>query len=293
MTEVTHDTADTPTYGKFGVWRHAFGLAPEVGAEIERLGYGAIWAGGSPPADLQVIEDLIAGTETITVATGIVNIFSAPADEIAASYHRIESRHPGRFVLGIGVGHPEVPGMGADKPYDALVRYLDALDDAGVPQHRRVLAALGPKVLRLAAERTAGAHPYLTPPEHTRQARDVLGPGALLAPEQKVVLSTDTDAARAIGRAAVENPYLHLRNYRRNLERLGFPADELDGGGSDRVIDALVAHGDAATIATRLTAHLDAGADHVAVQVLPMADDPLPALRELAAALGLERGSNL
>ncbi|BCN67792.1 LLM class F420-dependent oxidoreductase [Prescottella equi] len=287
MAAVTHDTADTPSYGKFGVWRHAFGLQPEVGAEIERLGYGAIWAGGSPPADLQVVEDLIAGTETITVATGIVNIFSAPADEIAKSYQRIESRHPGRFVLGIGVGHPEVPGMGAEKPYDALVRYLDVLDDAGVPKHRRVLAALGPKVLQLAADSTAGAHPYLTTPEHTRQAREIIGPDALLAPEQKVVLSTDSGAARATGREAVENPYLHLRNYRRNLERLGFPTEELDNGGSDRVIDALVAHGDAAAIAPRLTAHLDAGADHVAIQVLPMAGDPLPALRELASALNI------
>ncbi|RVW02912.1 LLM class F420-dependent oxidoreductase [Rhodococcus xishaensis] len=287
MAEVTHDTEGTPSYGKFGVWRHALGLKPEVGAEIERLGYGAIWPGGSPPADLQIIEDLIAGTEKITVATGIVNIFSAPADEIAKSYHRIESRHPGRFVLGIGVGHPEVPGMGAEKPYEALVRYLDVLDDAGVPKQRRVLAALGPKVLKLAAERSAGAHPYLTPPEHTRQAREVLGTGVLLAPEHKVVLSTDTDAARAVGREAVENPYLHLRNYRRNLERLGFPTAELEGGGSDRLIDALVAHGDAQTVASRLIAHLDAGADHVAVQVLPMAGDPIPALRELATALEL------
>lgn len=287
MAEVTHDTADSPTYGRFGVWRHAFGLQPDVGAEIERLGYGAVWAGGSPPADLQVVEDLIAGTEKITVATGIVNIFSAPADEIARSYQRIESRHPGRFVLGIGVGHPEVPGMGAEKPYDALVRYLDVLDDAGVPRERRVLAALGPKVLKLAAERSAGAHPYLTPPEHTRQAREVIGPDTLLAPEQKVVLSTDAESARATGRDAVENPYLHLRNYRRNLERLGFPTEELDNGGSDRVIDALVAHGDATTVAARLTAHLDAGADHVAIQVLPMAGDPLPGLRELAEVLEL------
>ncbi|RVW10633.1 LLM class F420-dependent oxidoreductase [Prescottella agglutinans] len=288
MAEVTaQDSVATPTFGRFGVWRAAYVTTPKMVAEIERLGYGAIWAGGSPPADLQVIEDLIAGTEKITVATGIVNIFSAPADEIAKSYQRIESRHPGRFVLGIGVGHPEVAGMGADKPYDALVRYLDVLDDAGVPKERRVLAALGPKVLRLAADRSAGAHPYLTPPEHTRQAREILGPDALLAPEQKVVLSTDSDAARAIGREAVENPYLHLRNYRRNLERLGFRTAELDNGGSDRVIDALVAHGDATTVAARLTAHLDVGADHVAIQVLPMAGEPLPALRELAAQLGV------
>lgn len=290
MAEVTaQDSVATPTFGRFGVWRAAYVMTPEMVAEMERLGYGAVWAGGSPPADLEIIENLIAGTENITVATGIVNIFSAPADEIARSYHRIESRHPGRFVLGIGVGHPEVPGMGAERPYDALVRYLDVLDDAGVPKQRRVLAALGPKVLKLAAERSAGAHPYLTPPEHTRQAREVVGPDTLLAPEQKVVLSTDADAARSIGREAVENPYLHLRNYRRNLERLGFPTAELDNGGSDRVIDALVAHGAAATVAARLTAHLDAGADHVAVQVLPMAGDPLPALRALAAALGIAR----
>ncbi|QBJ97603.1 LLM class F420-dependent oxidoreductase [Rhodococcus sp. ABRD24] len=286
---MAQDTAEPLNLGAFGVWRHAFGLTPEVGEEIERLGFGTIWAGGSPPADLAVIEDLVAGTETVTVATGIVNIFAAPAGEVARSYHRIEARHPGRFVLGIGVGHPEVPGMGAERPYDALVRYLDALDDAGVPVQRRMLAALGPRVLKLAADRSAGAHPYLTNPEHTREAREVLGPNVLLAPEQKVVLDTDTDAARTVGRAAVENPYLHLRNYRRNLERLGYPAEELDHGGSDRVIDDLVAHGDTTTIARHLTEHLDAGADHVAIQVLPMAADPLPALRELAAALGIVR----
>ena len=152
----------------------------------------------------------------------------------------------------------------------------------------RALAALGPKALRLAADRTAGAHPYLTTPEHTREARKIVGDGVLLAPEQKVVLDTDAERARAIGRPAVENPYLHLINYRSNLLRLGWSEADLDGGGSDALVDALVAHGDAETVATRLTAHLDAGADHVCVQVLT-ADgvDPLTALRELSAALGL------
>ncbi|ANZ27684.1 MULTISPECIES: LLM class F420-dependent oxidoreductase [Rhodococcus] len=281
------NTTQTPPLGRFGVWRHATGLPPETGAEIEKLGYGTIWIGGSPPADLEVAERLLDATENIVVATGIVNIWTAPADEIAASYHRLEERHPGRFLLGVGVGHPEAHGETYRKPYAALVEYLDVLDREGVPEARRVLAALGPKVLKLSADRAAGAHPYLTTPEHTREARAVLGPGAVLAPEQKIVLSTDVATARTIGRKAVANPYLKLRNYRANLERTGFTAEELDNDGTDRVVDALVAHGDAEYIASRLREHLDAGADHVAVQALPMRDDPVPALREVAAALGL------
>lgn len=154
---MTETTAETPQLGQFGVWRHAGGLAPEVGAAIESAGYGAIWIGGSPPADLDVAERLLDATSTITVATGIVNIWTAPADEIATSFHRLEARHPGRFLLGIGVGHPEQPGLNYSKPYAALVEYLDALDAAGVPAGRRVLAALGPKVLELSAARAAGA----------------------------------------------------------------------------------------------------------------------------------------
>jgi probable F420-dependent oxidoreductase len=169
-----------------------------------------------------------------------------------------------------------------------MVDYLDQLDDADVPAAGRALAALGPKALRLAADRTAGAHPYLTTPEHTREARAIIGDGVLLAPEQKVVLDTDAERARAIGRPVVDRPYLHLVNYRSNLLRLGWSEADLDDGGSDALIDALVAHGDAETVAARLTAHLDAGADHVCVQVLTADDaDPVPALRELSAALGL------
>lgn len=163
--------------------------------------------------------------------------------------------------------------------------YLDALDEGGVPVQRRVLAALGPKVLALAADRTAGAHPYLTTPEHTRTAADILGPDKILAPEHKAVLSTDPEEARAIGRPPVDNPYLHLRNYRSNLMRLGYSESEIDGGGSDRLIDALVAHGDAAAIAARLTEHLDAGANHVILHALPDQADPSVIYREVAAAL--------
>ncbi|KAF0958095.1 LLM class F420-dependent oxidoreductase [Rhodococcus sp. T7] len=284
---MTETTGKTPQLGQFGVWRHAGGLAPEVGAAIESAGYGAIWIGGSPPADLDVAERLLDATSTITVATGIVNIWTAPADDIASSFHRLEARHPGRFLLGIGVGHPEQPGLNYNKPYAALVEYLDVLDAAGVPAGRRVLAALGPKVLELSAARAAGAHPYLTTPQHTREARELLGPGPVIAPEQKVVLDTDPERARPVGREAIENPYLHLRNYVNNLKRLGYTDEQIANGGSDELIDALAAHGDAPYIAGRLREHLDAGADHVAIQVLPAGDDPLPALRELAGALGL------
>ncbi|WAM12934.1 LLM class F420-dependent oxidoreductase [Rhodococcus sp. JS3073] len=284
---MTETTAETPQLGQFGVWRHAGGLAPEVGAAIESAGYGAIWIGGSPPADLDVAERLLDATSTITVATGIVNIWTAPADEIATSFHRLDARHPGRFLLGIGVGHPEQPGLNYSKPYAALVEYLDALDAAGVPAGRLVLAALGPKVLELSAARAAGAHPYLTTPQHTREARELLGPGPVIAPEQKVVLDTDPERARPIGRSAVENPYLHLRNYVNNLKRLGYTDEQIANGGSDDLIDALAAHGDTQYVAGRLREHLDAGADHVAIQVLPAGEDPVPALRELAGALGL------
>ncbi|MFE3290357.1 LLM class F420-dependent oxidoreductase [Rhodococcus sp. NPDC059234] len=277
----------TPDLGRIGVWRHAYGLTPDYLRTVERLGYGTLWLGGSPPADLRIAEEALDATETLTVATGITNVWSAPAGEVAESFHRLEARHPGRFLLGVGVGHREAHGEVYAKPYEVVVSYLDDLDAAGVPASRRVLAALGPKMLRLAAERSAGAHPYLTTPEHTRQAREVLGAGTLLAPEHKVVLSTDPASARTIGRAAVENPYLHLRNYVSNLVRLGFTEKELGNGGSDRVVDALVAHGDAASIAARLTEHLTAGADHVAIQVLPADGDGVPALTALAAALNL------
>ncbi|QHE70249.1 LLM class F420-dependent oxidoreductase [Rhodococcus sp. WAY2] len=284
---MTETTANTPQLGQFGVWRHAGGLQPEVGAAIEKAGYGAIWIGGSPPADLEVAERLLDATSTITVATGITNIWTAPAEEVAESFHRLEKRHAGRFLLGIGVGHPEQPGLNYSKPYSSLVSYLDVLDEAGVPADRRVLAALGPKVLELSAARSAGAHPYLTTPQHTREARELLGTGPILAPEQKVVLDTDTARARPIGRAAVDNPYLHLRNYVSNLERLGYTQEQIADGGSDDLIDALVAHGETEYIAGRLREHLDAGADHVAIQVLPAGDDPVPSLRELATALGI------
>ncbi|MGH3969060.1 MAG: TIGR03620 family F420-dependent LLM class oxidoreductase, partial [Mycobacterium sp.] len=188
-------------------------------------------------------------------------------------------------LLGIGVGHPEAISE-YRKPYDALVDYLDRLDDLGVPAERRVVAALGPRVLGLSAQRSAGAHPYLTTPEHTARARALLGRSAFLAPEHKVVLTTEADTARAVGRRALDI-YLNLANYLNNWKRLGFTDDDVTRPGSDRLVDALVAYGTTEAIAARLGEHLDAGADHVAIQVLTRPDKLVPALAELAAALGL------
>jgi probable F420-dependent oxidoreductase len=231
-----------------------------------------------------LVEHLLDTTQHIAVATGIVNVWKDDAATVGASYHRVTARHPGRFLLGLGIGHPEAT-QDYQHPYAKLVSYLDQLDELKVPAGGRVLAALGPRVLRLSAERAAGAHPYLVTPEHTRQARQILGDGPLLAPEQKLVFETDPERARAIGRPYVQNPYLGLTNYLSNLRRLGWTDADLAGGGSDALIDALAVHGDAAAIARGVTAHLDAGADHVATQVLN--PDPLPALRALAGQLQL------
>jgi probable F420-dependent oxidoreductase len=274
------------TYGAFGhhsLWQQ---LTPEQLREIEGLGYGAIWAGGSPAAELSWIEPLLEPTTNLQVATGIVNIWTADAGPVSESFHRIEKAYPGRFLLGIGVGHPEA-GHQYVKPFDALTGYLDKLDEYGVPKNRRVVAALGPQVLKLAARRSAGAHPYLTTPEHSAQARELMGPDALLAPEHKVMLTTDAEKARAVGRKALEI-YLNLTNYLNSWKRLGFTDEDVAKPGSDRLVDAVVAYGTTDAIAARLKEHLDAGADHVAVQVLTSPDKLVPALAELAGPLGLQ-----
>ncbi|MGI5130401.1 LLM class F420-dependent oxidoreductase [Pseudonocardia sp. CA-107938] len=277
--------ASTPVLGRYGIWQSAADLTPEVAQEIERAGFGTVWIGSSPPADLDLPERLIAATDRLTVATGIVNMWATDAAEVAKSYQRIEERHPGRFLLGVGIGHPEATAAYRD-PYRTIVEYLDVLDAAGVPQEHLALAALGPKVLKLAAERTGVVHPYLVTPEYTREARALLGPDAVLAPEQKVVLETDVEQARALARGRVANPYLHLRNYIANLKRLGWSDADLAPDGSDALIDALVAHGDAETAVRGLTAHLDAGADHVCAQVVvPQGADLVPPIRALGAAL--------
>src|SRR5689334_13503294 len=276
-----------PELGRFGVWLPSRSISPELAAGIESLGYGAAWIGGSPDADLSWAEPALARTTSLQLATGIVNIWTAPATEVAEAFHRIESGHPGRFLLGVGVGHPEHTREYV-KPYDALVSYLDELDAALVPTSRRVIAALGPRVLGLAARRSAGAHPYLTTPEHTAKARELLGEAVYLAPEHKVVLTTDAEEARAVGRQTVEF-YLGLSNYVNNWLRLEFTQADVRKPGSDKLIDAVVAYGTAEDIARRLAEHLEAGADHVAIQVLGGDSDKtlLPALSELAGPLGL------
>jgi probable F420-dependent oxidoreductase len=277
--------------GRFGVWRGAAGVTPDLAADLERLGFGAVWLGGSPRGDLTQVDELLDATSTLVVATGILNIWQDDdARLVAESFKRIESRTPGRFLLGVGAGHPEATGRYA-RPYQALTAYVDVLLASGVPATSLVLAALGPRVLRLAAERTAGAHPYLVTPEYTRRARGILGAGPLLAPEHKVVLEADPVRARAIGRPNVQTPYLGLVNYTSNLRRLGWSDDDLAGGGSDALIDALVAHGSADQVAARLTEHLGAGADHVSIQLLTAPGaDPLPGYRQLARALALGTG---
>jgi probable F420-dependent oxidoreductase len=267
--------------GTLGVWQFTARAAPELAVEAERLGYGTLWIGGSPDGSLEQAEALLDATERITVATGIVNMWKDDAATVAASYHRLEGTYPGRFVLGVGVGHREAISEYRN-PYDKIVEYLDQLDDAGVPPDRRILAALGPKVLELSAARCAGAHPYLTTPEHTAFARKVLGPDAVLAPEHKVVLDTDPARARALGRKALKR-YLGLVNYRQNWLRFGFSEDDMAGEGSDRLIDAMVLYGDTETVVRGLRAHLEAGADHICIQVL--GDDLGSAYRDLSQAL--------
>ncbi len=274
-----------PELGRFGSFGR--GVTPAQATEIEALGYGAVWVGGSPPAELDWVEPLLAQTTTLQVATGIVNIWTAAAGPVAESFHRIEQAYPGRFLLGIGVGHPEAH-QEYRKPIDALTDYLDKLDEYGVPRQRRVVAALGPQVLKLSARRSAGAHPYLTTPEHTAMARELIGPEALLAPEHKVVLTTDAEKARAVGRKGLDI-YLNLQNYLNSWKRLGFTDADVARPGSDRLVDAVVAYGTPEQIAARLQEHLDAGADHVPVQVLTSADKLVGALAELAGALGLDR----
>lgn len=277
-----------PDLGAFGVFGHYAQweqLSGEQLRDIEALGYGAIWAGGSPPAELRWVDPILGATDTLQLATGIVNIWTAAAGPVAESFHRIDAAYPNRFLLGIGVGHPEAHAE-YKKPYDALAEYLDELDQHGVPKDRRVVAALGPQVLKLSARRSAGAHPYLTTPEHTAQARELIGPEAFLAPEHKVVVTSDAAHAREVGRKALD-VYLGLANYVNNWKRLGFTDSDVAKPGSDALVDAFVAYGTVDAIAARLKEHRAAGADHVPVQVLTGTDKLVPALTELAGPLGL------
>ena len=281
-----------------GIWSGALRYgeeaeAAERGAELESLGYTALWLPDVGGELFGSLANLFAATSTSTIATGILNIWMHPPDETAAQHAALTAEHGPRFLCGLGISHRPLidavnePGAYA-KPLAKMTEYLDGLDAAEVPlaQDNRVLAALGPKMLELARTRTAGTHPYLVTPELTAKARAGVGPDGLVASEQGVVLETDPEKARATARLHLGG-YLALPNYSNNWKRQGFTDDDLADGGSDRLVDALVVWGDEAAIAARVQAHHDAGADHVCIQVLT--DDPMgfPAeqWRALAPAL--------
>ncbi|MFI0149772.1 LLM class F420-dependent oxidoreductase [Streptomyces lydicus] len=287
--------------GRIGVWHGGLGRIPaatarRAAAEIEQLGYGALWFGEGPGTKEAFSHAglLLAATERITVATGIANIWGRDAAAANGAAHTLAEAYDGRFLLGLGASHAPIVNLRGHtyaKPLAAMRDYLDGMDAApyegpvAEPPPARVLAALGPKMLELARDRAAGAHPYLVPTDHTARAREILGDGPLLAPEQAVVLESDPAKARAAARAHTRF-YLELPNYVGNLRRFGFGDDDFTGGGSDRLVDALVAWGDVDAVRRRVQEHLDAGADHVALQ--PLAADGglgLDQLRALAPAL--------
>jgi probable F420-dependent oxidoreductase len=286
--------------GPVGIWTHHLDTQPWAEArvtlqEIEELGYSAVWIPEAVTRDAIVASTLALEASTrIIVATGIVPLYARDAMTANAAWRTIEEAFPGRFILGIGVSHkPSVEVMRKTTyapPLATMRQYLDDMDAslflAAQPATppRRVLAALGPKMLALSAERADGAHPYHATPEHTATAREVLGPDKILAVEQSVVLTTDVDQARRTARAALAI-YLGLPNYLNNWRRLGFGEDDFANGGSDRLVDAITAWGDERAVKSRVQAHLDAGANHVCIQVLPVAGHPMDEWRRLAPAL--------
>jgi len=243
----------------------------EAAAELEAWGYTAVWLPDVGGELFDALDRVMAATSTLTVATGILNIFRQTPEAANAWWSTLAPADRDRTMLGLGVSHGPFIGDAWVRPLSTMAAFLDALD---VPAERRCLAALGPKMLQLARERTAGSHPYLVTPEHTAIAREALGPDALVAPEQGVVLDTDPDAARAVARAAL-GIYTGLPNYVNNWKRLGFTDDDVTPL-SDRLVDALVAWGDVDTIAARVAEHRAAGADHVCLQVLQAPGSPLP-----------------
>ncbi len=269
--------------GRTGIWYGGIDALPSDEARraarvVEELGYGALWVAEAVGRDPFVSAAvLLSATERLPVATGIANIYARDAMTMAAGQKTLAEAFPGRFLLGLGVSHGHlVAGVRKhdwSKPYSRMVEYLDAMDKAlfmavgPTDDPGRLLAALGPKMLALSAERANGSHPYFTTPEHTRIARETMGDDALLAPEQMVVLETDPAEARRIARAGMKI-YLGLPNYFNNLARIGFDEADWAEGGSDRLVDAIVAWGDEERIAARVAEHHAAGADHVCVQVL-------------------------
>jgi len=288
--------------GATGIWTTQLENLPaaqaqEAAAELEELGFGTLWSGEAMGREaLTNACLLLAGTKRIVIATGIANIYGRDPVTMAAAQKTLAEAYPNRFLLGLGVSHvplvEQLRGHRYDKPVATMRAYLDAMDQApyqAVPppsKPPRVLAALGPKMLQLSAERSDGAHPYNTTPKHTAEARALLGPGSYLCPEQAVVLETDPAKARAIARKFLAI-YLTLPNYTNNWLRLGFQEADFSNGGSDKLIDAVIAWGDLKVVLNRICEHHSAGADHVCIQVLT--DDPktfpIREYRELASAI--------
>jgi probable F420-dependent oxidoreductase len=266
--------------GKIGVWRrHQPG--PGIVPVLEELGYGTFWLGSSP--SLTDARAYLDASEQIVIATGILNIWQHDPAEVAQQHAELTGKYPGSFLLGVGVGHPEATSD-YTRPLTAMRRFFDGLDAGGVPREERIAAALGPKMLDFAAERSLGTHPYFTTPDHTRFARERVGPDALVAPELAVVVETDAERAREDARAYAAT-YLGLTNYTSNLLRFGFTEADIADGGSDRLIDAVIPHGSAEAIAESVQAHFDAGADHVCLQPLGHGPAPIEDYQALARAL--------
>jgi probable F420-dependent oxidoreductase len=282
--------------GRIGVWSGTLRngeRAAIVNAckELEDLGYGAVWFPGGPPEGVtELMQAMLDATQKVVVAPGIINIWTHPPDKVARDHHVLQDAHPGRFLLGIGVSHQHVvqnAGLDYRRPLAKMVEYLDALDRAErpVPVDERIIAALGPKMLDLARDRSAGTHPYFVPVEHTRVARQAMGPGKLVATELMVVLETDPTRAREVARAGMQR-YLNAPNYTNNLKRHGYSDADIANGGSDGLVDAIVAWGDEQKILDRVREHHQAGADHICIQVLGGApsDIPMDGWRRLARA---------
>jgi probable F420-dependent oxidoreductase len=294
------EAAMTIEVGRIGVWSapirrgdRAKGLDAVI--ELESLGYGTVWMPGGEGAEyFDIAAGLLAATRRIVVVPGILSVWINPAAEAAAAQAALSARYPGRVLLGLGVSHAHQvesqTGRKFEHPVAVMNEYLDSLARTPTPVAREelVLAALGPRMLELARDRSAGAHPYFTTPEHTRLARFVLGSGRLLAPEQAVVLETNPERAREIARRHMAR-YLAAPNYTSNLLRLGFGEADFAAPGSDRLVDAIVAWGDLDAVRRRIDEHFAAGADHVCLQALPADPDPnalpLAEWRKLAALL--------